>query len=100
MFKLDNIDKNQLESFCQRHKIRKLSVFGSALRPDFNEQSDLDILVEFETDAVPGFLGLARLQGQLADLLGYDKIDLRTPEDLSSQFRQQVLELAEVQYVS
>ncbi|RLB36991.1 MAG: nucleotidyltransferase, partial [Deltaproteobacteria bacterium] len=78
--------------FCQRHHIRRLAVFGSALRPDFDEDSDIDILVEFEPHQSPGLFGIARMERELSTLLGGRKVDLRTPEDLSRYFRQQVLQ--------
>ena len=93
-----NIPQDQIAKFCQRNHIRRLAVFGSALRADFDENSDVDILVEFEPHQVPGLFGLARMERELSALLGGRKVDLRTPEDLSRYFRQQVLEEAEVQY--
>ena len=92
------IPKQPLAAFCQRYSILRLSIFGSALRPDFNEDSDIDILVEFEPDHSPGLLTLARMERELSAMLGGRKVDLRTPYDLSRYFRQQVLENAEIQY--
>jgi len=92
------LDKEQIASFCRERHIRRLAVFGSALRPDFRPDSDIDLLVEFERDHVPGLLGIARMERELSALLGGRKVDLRTPEDLSRYFRQQVLDEAEVQY--
>jgi predicted nucleotidyltransferase len=90
--------KDQIAEFCRRHHIRRLAVFGSALRSDFNETSDIDILVEFEPDHIPSLLGMARMERELSALFGGRKVDLRTPEDLSRYFRQDVLHEAEVQY--
>jgi len=90
--------KDQIAEFCRRHHIRRLAVFGSALRSDFNETSDIDILVEFEPDHIPGLLGMARMERELSALFGGRKVDVRTPEDLSRYFRQDVLNEAEVQY--
>lgn len=92
------IPKDELAAFCRAHGIRWAAVFGSALRPDFGADSDIDLLVEFEPDCVPGLLGMAGLELELSDLLGGRKVDLRTPEDLSRYFRAAVLEEAEVQY--
>ena len=92
------IPRDRLADFCRRHHIRRLSVFGSALRADFREDSDVDILVEFEPGHAPGLLKLARMERELAQLLGGRKVDLRTPEDLSRYFREEVLQEAEVQY--
>jgi predicted nucleotidyltransferase len=92
------IPKDRIADFCRRHHIRRLSVFGSALREDFREDSDVDILVEFEPGHAPGLLKFARMERELAQLLGGRKVDLRTPEDLSRYFREEVLKEAEVQY--
>ncbi|MSP11804.1 MAG: nucleotidyltransferase [Chloroflexi bacterium] len=93
-----SISKHRLVPFCQERGIQWLAVFGSALRADFRSDSDVDVLVRFDPDRIPGLLGMARIERELSDLFGKRKIDLRTPEDLSRYFRQQVLEQAEVQY--
>ena len=94
-----SIPKEQLAAFCEGHGIKRLSVFGSALRPDFGPDSDIDLLVEFEPDRIPGLLGIAGMELELSELFGGRKVDLRTPGDLSRYFRDAVLEEAEVQYV-
>ena len=70
------------------------------MRPDFRPDSDLDLLVEFEPDRVPGLFGIARMERELSALLGGQKVDLRTPQDLSRYFRQRIMEEAEVQYAA
>ena len=92
------VDRSRLAEFCRRHHIRRLALFGSALREDFSEESDIDVLVEFEPGHTPGLLGMARLERELSHILGGRKVDLRTPEDLSRYFRDEVLRKAEVQY--
>ena len=92
------LDKERIASFCREKHIRRLAIFGSALRSDFRPDSDIDLLVEFEPDHTPSFFGIARMERELSALLGGRKVDLRTPEDLSRYFRHQVLEEAEVQY--
>jgi len=93
------LPKEQIASFCRERHIRRLAIFGSALRPDFRPDSDIDLLVEFEPDHIPGLFGIARMERELSALCGGRKVDLRTPEDLSRYFRQRVVEEAEVQYV-
>jgi len=68
------------------------------LREDFGPESDIDVLVEFEPEHVPGLFGTARMERELSDIFGDRKVDLRTSEDLSRYFRQDVLEKAGVQY--
>jgi predicted nucleotidyltransferase len=93
------VDRERVAEFCHRHHVRRLALFGSVLRDDFRPDSDVDVLVEFEQGHVPGFFGLAGLELELSELLGR-KVDLRTPEDLSPYFRDQVLDMADVQYAA
>lgn len=81
----------EIGAFCRRHHISRLALFGSVLREDFHPGSDVDVLVQFEPGYVPGFLGIAHLERELAELLKVSKVDLRTPEDLSRYFRDEVI---------
>ena len=92
-----NLPKSALAEFCQRHHIRKLSLFGSVLREDFCSDSDVDFLVEFEPEHIPGLIRLAGIELELSDLI-QRKADLRTHQDLSRYFRDEVLQNAIVQY--
>lgn len=92
------IDRTKLSDFCRRHHIRKLSFFGSVLRDDFRPDSDVDVLVEFEPGRVPGFIRLAGIEAELSALLGGRVVDVRTVEDLSPYFRDEVIASAELQY--
>ena len=94
-----DIPKEQIAEFCRRHYIRKLSLFGSVLRNDFRPDSDVDVLVEFEPDHIPGLIRFAGMELELSDLLGGRKVDLNTPQCLSRYFRDEVLAEAEEQYV-
>lgn len=88
------IDKEKIAEFCRRHHIRKLAFFGSALRDDFGDDSDLDVLVEFEEGHVPG-LAFFAMEEELSEILGH-KVDLNTPGFLSPYFRDETLKEAEV----
>lgn len=92
-----DLPREELAKFCRRHHIRKLSLYGSILKGDFTSDSDVDFLVEFHPDHIPGLITLAGMEIELAEILGR-KVDLRTPQDLSRYFRQEVLDSAEVQY--
>lgn len=93
-------DTEQLAQICQRHHIQKLSLFGSTLAGTARPESDIDLLVEFEPGHVPGLLGLAAIEAELSTLLGGRRVDLRTAQDLSRYFREDVVRTAEVQYAA
>ena len=84
--------------FCERHHIRRLSLFGSQLKGTARPDSDIDLLVEFEPDRIPGLLALTSMELELSELLGGPRVDLRTAEDLSRSFRAEVVHTAEIQY--
>jgi predicted nucleotidyltransferase len=88
----------KIAEFCKRNRIRKLSLFGSALRGELREDSDIDLLVEFEPGHVPG-LAFFAMENELSEILGR-KVDLNTPQFLSRYFREQVLAEAELQYAA
>ncbi len=92
------VDRQKISDFCRRHHIRKLALFGSVLREDFNPESDVDVLVEFERGHVPG-LAFFSMESELSEILNH-KVDLNTPQFLSPYFRDQVLAEAEAQYVA
>jgi len=91
------ITKNILIEFCKRNRIKKLSIFGSAIHGELQPDSDIDLLVEFEDVHTPGLFSIVRMEMELAEMLGR-KVDLRTAEDLSQYFRDEVVKNAEVQY--
>jgi len=91
------IPTEKVAEFCKRNRIRKLSIFGSALRGDFIPDSDIDVLVEFEPDACVGLVRLAGMEIELSEILGR-KVDLNTPGFLSKYFRDKVLSEAVVHY--
>jgi len=93
------IPNDKLAEFCKRNHIRKLSVFGSAVRGQLGPNSDIDLLVEFEENHTPGLFSIVAMEIELAEMLGR-KIDMRTPEDLSQYFRDEVMQNAELQYQS
>jgi len=92
------VPRDRIEGFCQRHHIRRLSLFGSVLRSDFRPDSDVDVLVEFEPGFVPG-LAFFGMEEELSQILGR-KVDLNTPNFLSPYFRSEALSSAEDQYVA
>ena len=95
------IDNKKLDKFCKRWKIKELSVFGSALRADFNNESDLDFLVSFNTDANWSLFDIVRMERELSDITGR-KVDLISRRGIESSRnyirRKAILESAEKLY--
>lgn len=93
------VPESELAEFCRQNGIRRLALFGSVLTERFSESSDVDALVEFEPGERVGYLRMAALERQLSVLFG-SKVDLRTPNELSPYFRDEVVKGAAVQYAS
>lgn len=79
-----DIPREQIAEFCRRHHIQKLSLFGSVLRGDFRQDSDVDVLVEFAPEAQPSLFDFVRIQSELGTLFGHhvdpvDRVGLRNP---------------------
>ena len=92
------IDQEKIADFCRRWKVTEFALFGSVLREDFGPESDVDVLVEFEPEHVPG-LEFIDMEEELSEIIGR-KVDLNTKGFLSQYFVDEVLEEAEVQYVA
>jgi predicted nucleotidyltransferase len=93
------VSRDELEALCRRHRIRRLSVFGSVLREDFSAASDVDILVEFEPGMKVTFFSLARIEDALSDLFGR-RADVHVSRSLSPYLRERVLSHARELYVA
>jgi uncharacterized protein len=94
-----SVDDGFLAEFARAHGIRWIALFGSALRDDFRPDSDIDLLVEFQPEHTPGLLHLAQMELELEDALGRP-VELRTPEDLSPYFRDEVTATARPLYAA
>ncbi len=96
-----SIEINQavIKAICIRYGVQKRSLFGSAIHGNFGPQSDVDLLVEFQPNEAVGYFRLAELQLELEDAIGR-KVDLRTPDELSRYFRDQVMQEAVPQYAA
>ncbi len=89
-----------LAELCRRHHIRRLSLFGSVLKGTARRDSDIDLLVEFEPGHEPGLIALAGIEAEFSSLLKGRRVDLRTPNDLSALFRNEVIRTADLQYAA
>ncbi len=91
------VSKDEIAEFCRRHRIRRLSLFGSVLREDFGPQSDVDVLVVFAPGHVVGF-DILDIEEELSRLFGGHKVDIVSEKYLNPRLRERVLASAEVQY--
>jgi len=98
-----DIPQERVAEFCRKHRVRKLSLFGSALREDFRPDSDVDVLVSFAEDARYSLFDLAAMEEELASILGR-KVDLveREAIEQSENYirRRHILQSEEPVYVA
>jgi len=91
------LDFSGLDSLWQKYHVRRAMVFGSILRSDFNPDSDVDLLVEYEPTARITLLDMAALQREMSEVVGRP-VDLGTPRSLSPYIRDRVLSEAQIIY--
>lgn len=85
------IPKAWIEKFCMENHIVKMALFGSVISDHFTKTSDIDILVEFDPKYIPGLFSFVGMRNSLSEHFER-KVDLRTPEDISNLFRNEVIE--------
>lgn len=90
-------DGKRIVQFCKKHHIVSLALFGSILTPQFSSKSDVDILVKFDKKHIPSLLDMVDMEEELTEMVGR-KVDLRTAEDLSRYFRDEVVAKAKMLY--
>ena len=86
-----------IAQLCRKNQVSELSIFGSALRPDFGDHSDIDLLVTFQPQAQIGLIGFLRFQRELSEALGR-KVDLVPKNGLKPLIRDEILTQAQVLY--
>jgi hypothetical protein len=90
---------SEIEEVCKRNRVKKLSIFGSALRDELGPESDIDLLVEFDPSARIGFLDLARTARELSEVYGR-RVDLVLKSGLKSLIREEVLNESEIVFAA
>ena len=94
------LDRDALTAFCQKWRIRELSLFGSALREDFRADSDLDFLVSFDPNAQWDLFDLVSMKEEL-EAQQNRKVDLVEKEALRNPWRKyEILLTREVIYAA
>ena len=91
------LQKGKIEGFCKKYHIAYLALFGSILTPHFTKKSDVDILVMFDKKHTPNLFSMIKIESELSEIIGYP-VDLKTPNDLSPYFRDDVLASAKTIY--
>ena len=91
------INKKKIAAFCQRRHVASLALFGSILTPQFSPKSDVDVLVKFEKKHIPSLFDMVDIEEELSTIVGR-KVDLKTAEDLSHYFRDEVVAEAKTLY--
>ena len=86
------VSRRALQQLVQRYHIRRLALFGSAARGKLGPNSDIDLLVEFETGKSPSLGGMVQLQDEFVRLFGERQVDIATPTILNNPYRRQAIE--------
>jgi len=92
-----------IESFCKKWKIKTFYFFGSVLRSDFNNESDLDVMVEFLDDVNWTLFDHIEMRDELMNLSGraVDLLTKKSIERSQNKFRKdEILRTAQVIYES
>jgi uncharacterized protein len=92
------LDQQELTSFCRRHHVRRLSLYGSAVRGELRSDSDLDFLIEYDPDHRPGLESLQQIQDELAEVCGGRRVDLVNPKYLNPRLKDRILAEAQIIY--
>ena len=90
-----------LTAFCQKWQVAEFAIFGSALRPDFRPDSDLDVLITFFPQAPWTLLDLVTMQHELQQMVSrdVDLIEKRVVEKSDNWVRRnEILNTAQVLY--
>jgi predicted nucleotidyltransferase len=94
------IDRRLIDQFSRRWRVKELALFGSALREDFGPESDVDVLVSFESDAPWTLWDLSRMRAELTEIFGRE-VDLLEKEGLKNPFlRRAILPTKRVIYAA
>lgn len=65
-----NIQEDKLAEICNRYKINELALFGSSLREDFSDDSDIDLLYVFEENTTHSLFDVAEIKEEFEKLFG------------------------------
>ena len=94
------VPRENIEAFAHRWRVSHLALFGSVLREDFNDASDIDVLVSFEPDSDVDLFDMVQMKNELERLFGR-RVDLVEREALSNPYRKrEILQTQQVIYAA
>lgn len=93
------VSERKLKEFCQRYHVQRLALFGSVLRDDFRQDSDIDVLVVFDPSARITFMTLGKMKRELS-VIFQRSVDLVPQEGLKPAIRDAVLSSAQEVYAA
>ena len=86
------VSRSALSQLARRYHIKRLSLFGSAARGELEDESDIDLLVEFEEGKAPSLGGMVSINEDFSALFGGRKVDIATPSILNNPYRKRAIE--------
>jgi predicted nucleotidyltransferase len=93
------LPESAIADICRLHRVKELSLFGSAARGEMTPESDYDLLVDFLPGARPGLLGVSAMTRELSALVGR-RVDLAVKPALKPLIRSAVLSEARLIYAA
>ncbi len=95
------VDREKITAYCRRWKIRKLAIFGSALRDDFSSDSDVDLLLEFDQGGSMTFDNLPDMIDEASAIFGGRTVDLVEDRFVNNPYRRrEILQTRKIVYAS
>ncbi len=89
--------RESLARLCRMAGVRRLAAFGSAVRPDFGPESDVDLLVEFRDVESPGYADRFLQFAEEAERILGRRVDLLTPHALQNPYLRRRVEIEAVE---
>ena len=94
------LNYNDVVHICQKYHIIELSIFGSSIRDDFNQRSDVDILVSFDNNLEINLFDIMELEKEFSLLLNRE-VDVVEKEALKNPIRKErILSTREIIYAA
>lgn len=86
------VSRAALKELAQQYHIKRLALFGSAARGKLEQDSDIDLIAEFEKDKAPSLGGLVSMQDAFVRLFNGRQVDIATPNILNNPYRRRAIE--------